>query len=368
MPVVVSDLLAELLDGSQITMDADDIKEDVDGAGKVFVCKGDLPQGSSIRGARAVVIDGNLIGHPNTLAEIFSQETVVVLGSVQRAHIKAQKLVVLKSVTDSIIRANKTVDVVEDLGNSQISMGASRDELDALTERFATLRSLLPQHEVLSQEVEAARRSLSRLLQVTGVVFNLNIGKIVQQDEGGLKINLTTFYEAVAGRSLDEVDKALRQFFAKAVLGLLTRLNKDYIASGRGHQERFKKVVLKLQDLVLKCREYDKFVEQNHSETAQVEALCEKFKIELPSLAVKGALLPSLETIIRGVEDKSEDSLQLREYRFELEQGKRSDTDEVRTYRGDRLTEMVVVNKKGMRDFIVRVNGKEIKWELNAVV
>lgn len=368
MPVVDSDLLAELLDGSQITMQAADIKEDVDGAGKVFVCKGDLPQGSSIRGARAVVVDGNVIGHPNTLAEIFCHETVVVLGSVQRAHIRAQQLVVSKSVSDSIIRVNSSVEIAEDLENSQISMGASSDELDVLTGRFTTLRTLSSQHDVLSQEVEAARRSLSRLLQVTGVVFNLNIGKIVQQDEGGLIIDLATFYEAVEGRSVDEVDKALRQFFAKAVLGLLTRLNKDYIASGRGHQDRFKKVVLKLQDLVLKCREYDKFVDQNHSETAQVEALCEQFKVEIPSLFVKGALLPSLETIIRGVEEKNEENLQLREFRFELELGKRSDTDEVRTYRGDRLTEMVVVNKQAMNDLIVSVRDKEIKWESNAVV
>ena len=362
MPVDVTAELAKILDGNQITLHAEDIKSDIDGASKVVVCKGGLPQGWSIRGARAIVIDGEVVGHPNGLSEIFANEMVIVLGDVVRANIQASQLIIKGSVKNALLCIKDTVEVGEDISNTQVRLGPAIDYLKGLQEKYQGLKTLLPHHEELAQQVEVARRGLSRLLQVTGVKFNLNIGKIVQQSKDGLQINLTTFYEAVEGRSEEEIDQALKQFFAKAVLGLLTRLNRDYIASGRGHQERFKKVILKLQDLVIKSREYDKLVNRHHSETLQVEALSYQYTVNFPKLVIQGGIHPSFEVTILGVVE-GEGTLSLQEHRLEIEAGRREGTDEVRFFVGHMLKDMIFVSSQTLANVLIHVVDNKIRWE-----
>jgi len=362
MPVDVTAELAKILDGNQITLHIEDIKSDIDGAGKVVVCKGGVPQGWSIRGARAIVVDGEVVGPSNGLSEIFANETVIVLGDVVRANIQASQLIVSGSVKNALLCVKDIVEIGVNVSNTQVRLGPSMDYLKVLQERHKGLQTLLPHHEELAQQVEAERRGLSRLLQVTGVKFNLNIGKIVQQSKDGLQINLKTFYEAVDGRSDEEIDRALRQFFAKAVLGLLTRLNRDYIASGRGHQERFKKVVLKLQDLVFKSREYDKFVNRHHSDTVQVEALSYQYTVNFPTLVIQGGIHPSFEVAIHGVVENN-GGLSLQEHRLEIEAGRRDGTDEARFFVGQILKDMIFVAAETLENVFIHVVDNKIRWE-----
>ena len=361
MVVDVTAELAQILDGTHISFTPDQIQSDIDGGGKVVVCKGDLPGGCSIRGARAIVIDGDIVGPINALSEMVGDETVIVLGSMTRGHVRSERIIVTGAVDRSLLFATYALEVGETLVNSQVQLGAQKEKLSGILGRQNAIEENLPQHNDLDQQVEIARRELNRLLQATGVVFNLNIGKIVSHDDDGLRIDLTTFYEAVDGRSEDLVDKALRQFFAKAVLGLLTRLNRDYIASGRGHQDRFKKVVKKLQDLVFKTREYDKFVNRYQSETAQIETLRQQYAITIPALVVQGATLPSVEVVFRGVEGDKTPSVQT--YRLEIEEGRRKGTDEVRVFKGDALKDMVVVAQASFENVKIQVVGNQIRWE-----
>jgi hypothetical protein len=225
------------------------------------------------------------------------------------------------------------------------------------------LRSREPRQKELAQQVEAARRSLSRLLKATGVVFNLSIGKIIRQDKEGLVIDLSTFYEAVKGRSEVEIDKALQHFFAKAVLGLLTRLNLGYIASGRGHQERFKRVVLKLQELVFKSREYDKFKLLHHTETAEVETLSQLYLFDTPTFSVHGNLAPSFEMAVNCVEAGEESqAFSIVEYRLQIEAGAREGINEARFYSGETLQDMVFLPKLSLENVCVHVAGHQIRW------
>lgn len=353
--------LESLLDGSEVRLAPHLIEGDIDGSGKVVVCTGDLPVGSSVRNAKSLIINGDLIGHPTALTEIVCAETVIVLGQVVRAHIRANRLLISESVANAILLIQLAIEVGGDIRDSQVRLGFHQSKLDNLIDRHRDLQNIIPKYQQLSQDVENIRRSLNRLLQVTGVVFNLNIGKIVQQNDDGLQIDLKTFYEAVENRSEDEVDQALRQFFAKAVLGMLTRLNKDYIASGRGHQERFKKVVLKLQDLVFKYREYDKFAHQHRREKAQVEALTEQCALGIPILLIQGFARPSLEIAIHGVELEKEDIVNAVS-RLEIEAGRQEGSYEVKVFRADKLLDMVFVPKERFNHIQVNISDKQIVW------
>ncbi|MBT3604378.1 MAG: hypothetical protein HN521_15080 [Candidatus Latescibacteria bacterium] len=252
--------LARLLQADPISIVSDEVVGDLDGGGKVLVCKGDLPQGCSIRGARALIVEGAVTGGLESLCEIVCEDTVIILGDIFGAHISAPRVIVGKNVENAFLQIFNTAEIHGNVKKTQFHLGVPTTRAETILARSRNLQELKSTQGDLKQQVESARRSLDKLLKVTGVVFNLNLGRIVRQSEVGLQIDLSSFYKALPGRSAAEVDTALRQFFAKAVMGLLTRLNRDYIASGRGHQVRFKSVVAKLQDLVLKSREYDKCV------------------------------------------------------------------------------------------------------------
>lgn len=364
MGIDVTTELANLLDGTQITMSAQDICEDIHCEGKAFVCRGNLPQGCAIHGAKAIVVDGGLKGTHQALANLLGSEMVIVLGDIARAQIQTDKLIVTGSVENAFLTITNTIEIVGHISSTQVHLGLPIDRLNTLIfTPIGQSGSTSPQ-DVLYQQIEMERRSLGKLLKVTGVVFNLNIGKIVQQNEDGLKIDLTTFYEAVDGRTEKEVDHALQQFFAKAVMGLLTRLNRDYLASGRGHQERFKKVVHKLKELIFKKREFDKYVRNHKVGMGKMEMLGEKYDIEKPKMVVQGSLYPSFEVVIQGVKyDGEAGKLNILDCRFELEKGRRQGTDETRYFNGQTLLDMVIVPSQTLENVNIRVKGDRIKCE-----
>jgi hypothetical protein len=364
MALDVTEELARILDGPCISIRPEDILGDMDGAGKVVVCEGDLPSACSIRGAKVIVVKGEVAGRPDTLSEIFATDRVVVLGSVIRAHVQTKRLMVFGSVQNALLRATYGIEIGDHVTNTQAIMGPSVDRLESLEERQSGLINREPRQKELQQQIENARRSLTRLLNATGVVFNLSIGKIIQQRPEGLLIDLSSLYEAVKGRSEPEVDRALLQFFAKAMVGLLTELNRNYITSGRGHQDRFKKVVLKLRDLVFKTRELDKFTFFHAAEAGEVKALCNQFGLGKPMLAVHGTIEPSFELGIAGVESGGENQvLTVLDYRLQIENGRREGTDEARFYKGQNLKDMVVLSQQSLENVLFYAEGSKIRWK-----
>lgn len=367
MDLDVTEELARLVDADSITLRPEDITGDLDGGGRVLVCKGDLPQGCSIRGARALIVEGHVRGGLDALAEISCEGAVVILGGLSRTHVQADRLTVAQAVENALLQVASTIEIHGNVSNTQIRLGPPDRHVKDITEKFNWVQDLERVKNDLIEEVETARRSLSKLLQVTGVIFNLNLGKIVRQSDTGLQIDLSSFYEVLPGRSETEVDTALREFFAKAVLGMLTRLNRDYIASGRGHQERFKKVVLKLQDLVLKSREYDKSLNTCRIGREQISSFCKHYTIDRPKISISGMICGSFEVSIQGLQLTSDrDRPIAKDFRLQVEQGQRKGTLEARFFNGSKLKDVVFVSDGSVCNVWVGVVEDQIRWELRS--
>ena len=93
------------------------------------------------------------------------------------------------------------------------------------------------------------QRRLDRLLQATRIQFDFNVGEIVVRHAGSLIINLKPFYAVIGDRSPDEVERALSEFCAKAVIGLLTRANQAFISNSASNLQTFMRVIDKLSEL-----------------------------------------------------------------------------------------------------------------------
>ncbi|MBT4139033.1 MAG: hypothetical protein HOE48_14030, partial [Candidatus Latescibacteria bacterium] len=260
-----------------------------------------------------------------------------------------------------------TAEIHGNVKKTQFHLGVPTTRAETILARSRNLQELKSTQGDLKQQVESARRSLDKLLKVTGVVFNLNLGRIVRQSEVGLQIDLSSFYKALPGRSAAEVDTALRQFFAKAVMGLLTRLNRDYIASGRGHQVRFKSVVAKLQDLVLKSREYDKCVHLFLDDTEHIVAFCERYALDKSKVSIGGAIQDSCEVTIQGLElVGAEKQAVVKDFRLQIENGQRDGTQEAKFYCGKNLKDMEFVSKGSLRNVLIWVADGQIRWEFRS--
>ena len=136
---------------------------------------------------------------------IFEAERFFLGDSVSESNLIAE---------DEIHVVGNVLNMVAEIGNAEALGG----EMDTLRE---VIRAGRGKKAELLQQIQKKRQQLDKLLQATGITFNLNIGQIIKHMDRGLVINLASFYNALQGRTENEIDQALREFFAKAVLGVL---------------------------------------------------------------------------------------------------------------------------------------------------
>ena len=72
---------------------------------------------------------------------------------------------------------------------------------------------------------------------VTRTALNFSVGKIVLHQNARLRIDLTPFYQSVAGRSETNVDLSLKEFFAKGIVGVVSRANQKYLTNNQARRK-----------------------------------------------------------------------------------------------------------------------------------
>jgi len=196
---------------------------------------------------------------------------------------------------------------------------------------------------------------------LTHVKENLTVARRILQSE--LHINLAPFYNALKKRSEDEIDRALREFFAKAVLGLLTRMNRDYIAGGPGRQKRFKSVVFKLKDLIFRTREFDRRQSLRDQEYQRLEGLLPQLSPTYPRLCVQGAVSARFELCIQGIRGGIDGLGDPEAYKLVLQKGKRSGTDEIRVFEKDEMLDIRFAPTGSLKNVCFCVDGNQVQWK-----
>ncbi len=136
---------------------------------------------------------------------------------------------------------------------------------------------------------------MGRLFQATRIVCDVDLGRILSWDGIGFHVDLTPFYEVVAGRSERDVDRALLEFYAKAVVGLLTRLNRNYIGKSPSNRKVFTTALRKLHDLIFLAREVDRFEDRARSAESDLGDLLAEVGGRSLAVYIGGAALPDLE-------------------------------------------------------------------------
>ena len=331
-----------------------------------LLIRGDVSLGAVVRCAGAVVVEGKVEGVSDMPCRILAEGPVVVMGNVKHAHIRGRGIFFGRSTNESNLVAEDEIYVAGDVFNVVAQLGDAetiRDKMDALRD---VIRAGREEKEDLLQQIRHKRQQLDNLLAATGITFNLNIGQIIKYTDSGLMINLTSFYNALQGRSEREIDQALREFFAKAVLGVLTRLNKQYISAGKGHQTRFSTVVYRLQELVFDTRNYDRLVEQIQAREAQFWAHGERFDKSDGTMSVLGVVMPHFRLcfsrLIKNEMLDSDVQAELSRSEMMLRPGKRRGTHEVVLKHNNEAVDLLFITPEQVQKVEFTAVNDRIEW------
>jgi hypothetical protein len=226
-----------------------------------LLVRGNCGPGSVIRGRGDVVIQGAIEGVEGSPCCIEVVGDVVVLGVVAHAQIDARTVRFGASAKNVHITTRQILVVNGDLADAKLNLGGydyTQWDIDFLQSR---LSDALLDCDAAERQVSVDEKRLDKVFRNTRIVLASNVGQILQSKDNRIVVNLEPIYKTLAGRSDSEVDKALQEFFAKAIVGLLTRANREFLVGQNTHrQEIFKGIIRDVHKLFFTKRGFDKLM------------------------------------------------------------------------------------------------------------
>ena len=217
------------------------------------------------------------------------------MGSLRHADIRARRISVGKAASRSDLKTRQGLHVFGDLVDVRVRVGdperLSRD-LTRLRRRAEELRRGCV---LLDQQVRMDEKRVGRLFQATRIECEIDVGRVLSREGIGFRVDLTPIYEVVSGRTESDIDRALLEFYAKAIVGSLTRLNRDTIRKSPSNRKVFTTVLRKLHDLIFLAREADKHEARASRAEADYGNVLDEAGASSPAVSVGGAALPDLE-------------------------------------------------------------------------
>ncbi|MEE2752696.1 MAG: hypothetical protein VX910_01845 [Candidatus Latescibacterota bacterium] len=219
---------------------------------------GDVLSGGAVRGESDLTVRGNVLGDPQGRCEIEVAQTVVFQQDVQHAMVRARHVVVFGNICDTEIHSDLGIDVRGALSDSDASMGYRTGEIKTLKRLRVDSQSAQKELSELEVRLASAGRKFVRDYHQV----DLTLGKILVPTSKGLEVDLSSFYKALGDRSPQETDKALEEFYLRAIVGMLTRSNKHYVSQNPSRHKIFLKVIEELREHLILIRRADSMREE----------------------------------------------------------------------------------------------------------
>ncbi len=336
----------------------------MDGAGEIVWVRGDVSPKCKVFHTRALVIEGDVSGTAQAPCQLESEGPVVVMGAVRFATIRGQAIYLGKGARECFLFAEDEVNVLGDMIEAEVHIGNGEKrhcEIETLKNNIAKNKDT---REKILWQIKYEKNRLNSLLQATGIVFNLNIGQIIKYAPDGIGVNLSSFYKALENRDEEEIDQALKEFFAKAILGLLTRLNQHYISEGPGHRKRFAAVVTKLRDLVFLTRNFDKLIFNAQIWETQISENLEAARSG-GGVRIGGAIFPRFHCcfIHCHFDKKENDVYEVRKMALTLRPGKVKGKNEVVFWRDDQVLDLQFITPDLFSKMIISSAKDRVVWK-----
>ena len=260
-----------------------------------LIVSGDGGPGCVVRGQGNVVIKGSLLGNKRMPIRIEVDGDVVVMGEILHATIDAYRVYAGKNVSDAQVNARLGFEVGGDLGASTVRIGEYDLERKKIDHFKSKLEDARWQREAVERKLKMEEKRVDKLFKNTRMELASNVGRILQARRNRLVVNLEPIYASLEKRQEKDIDKALREFFAKAIVGLLTRTNRHFLMSKNRHrQEIFKGIIKDVHDLFFLTRKFDKQTQYCVALNQAVDEAVKMLNGRAAHLYVLGKCLPDL--------------------------------------------------------------------------
>ena len=260
-------------------------------AGNVLV-RGDVLGGVAVKITDALAVEGSVVGEISKPCRIEAVGDVIITGKVHHAEIRARTIHIGGEVRSSELVSCERIDVECDLIDVNVAAGdlefCARRARDHQL-RFAQHRAKL---EMLKKQLERDEVQLHKQCERTSKGLKFGAAAIVLHEPDRIRIDRGKLYKLVGDKGEEEVTAALKEFFAKGLIGLVGRLNRAYIARNPAHERVFLQLIQGLRKLVFLSRRVDVLMREMECEREALSELVKRINRTDRVVSVRGKVYP----------------------------------------------------------------------------
>lgn len=202
-----------------------------------------------VRSERGVLVQGDVCGTAEQSIRIEAKGDIVVIGSARHAQFTGRRVMIGGSILQCQVTVAQRISVGGTLDSARIVTGDYEDDRRRIESCRLTLEQEQVQVEAVARRVITEEKRLDKTCKALRIPLDFNVGRIVQHEDGRVSVNLNSFYGSLEGRTDEQLELALAEFFAKGVIGVITRANRKYLVNFPAREKVFMQLVRSLREL-----------------------------------------------------------------------------------------------------------------------
>ncbi|HJP32085.1 MAG TPA: hypothetical protein QGF95_16190 [Candidatus Latescibacteria bacterium] len=280
-----------------------------DGEDRDVFMQGDLAFVHGVRSGRGVLIQGSILGSAAQSLRVEAKGDVIVTGAVRYAQLSGRRVLVGGRASHSQFTASQQVAVGDALDAVRVIAGDYEDDRRCIESCRLTKEQSQTQTESLTRRVCTEEKRLDKACRALRIPLDFNVGRIVQHEDGRVCVDLGSFYESLDGRTDEQLELALAEFFAKGVIGVITRANRKYLVNFPAREKVFMQLVKSLRELFEAVLERDRLQRRVEWLEGRLGQLVDSLRRRRASVEVGGAIAgdTSMEFILPRVVKQPKD-------------------------------------------------------------
>lgn len=256
------------------------------------VFTGDVAKGTTLAGRRSFLVRGSLEGAAGNPCRIQVDGDVVVTGDVHHASIRGRHISIGGQVLHSQLTSSGNIAVGSDLVHTRLLVG----DYESISRRIGELKLEIErrrQHkEVLDRRIGQDEKRLDRSCKTTRTPLNFNVGKLILHRDERVRINLKSIFASFGDPLEERFEAALIEFFAKGVVGVITKTNLMYIEDNPARKKVFLQLLRNLRELFMLTVQRETIVYQTTCDEEEIDRMVSELTEQNRTLCVQGKIAP----------------------------------------------------------------------------
>jgi len=256
---------------------------------------GDVSSGLTLMGQRSLLVQGSLNGTGSNPCQVEVEGDVVVTGNVGHARIHCQHLHVGGAVHHARLVTAGDIIIGADLVHTHLLVGDYEARQGRINELQQELVRGRERRVTLDRRIGQEEKRLDRTCKTTHVPLNLDVSRLIAQEQDRIRIDLSTFYQAMGDQPETKLRMALTEFFAKGIIGYLAKANRRYIIDHPAREKVFLQLLKNLRELIMLVFQRDRLIVAVNRAEDEMEQLVAEVRQQIRSVHIQGAVQPETE-------------------------------------------------------------------------